>query len=225
MLNGGDQPVLPVATSTAVIWPTGYFPSGISGTLGFRTCSPTTLYVLSGFGFLLSCDVSFVQIQSAILRPLGGQWPLLVRTWVIENTSARPTRPRFGAEGRCTRDLGRLLVHDLVHVIAELEVVARPRQRHAHQVGVVTDERIGLDAKRDHVIYVAPAQADGDPADALAKRCLNAKRVVERLQGSQADLWIVTSGAWAQGRDQFKVATDLYYVNVATLSDRGHPVK
>ena len=64
-------------------------------------------------------------------------------------------------------------------------------------------ERYASDAKRDHVIYVAPAQGDGDPADALAKRCLNAKRVVERLQGSQADLWIVTSGAWAQGRDRF----------------------
>ena len=52
-------------------------------------------------------------------------------------------------------------------------------------------ERYASDAKRDHVIYVAPAQGDGDPADALAKRCLNAKRVVERLQGSQADLWIL----------------------------------
>ena len=64
-------------------------------------------------------------------------------------------------------------------------------------------ERYASDAKRDHVIYVALAHADGDPADALAKRCLNAKRVVERLQGLQADLWIVTSGAWSQGRDRF----------------------
>jgi acyl transferase domain-containing protein/NADPH:quinone reductase-like Zn-dependent oxidoreductase/acyl carrier protein/SAM-dependent methyltransferase len=71
----------------------------------------------------------------------------------------------------------------------------------------ITDEseidRYASDAKRDHVIYVALAQGDGDPADALARRCLNAKRVVEKLQGSQADLWIVTSGAWAQGRDRF----------------------
>jgi acyl transferase domain-containing protein/NADPH:quinone reductase-like Zn-dependent oxidoreductase/acyl carrier protein len=64
-------------------------------------------------------------------------------------------------------------------------------------------ERYASDAKRDHVIYLAPVHADGDPADALAKRCLNAKRVVERLQGSQADLWVVTSGAWSQGRDRF----------------------
>jgi aminopeptidase N len=30
---------------------------------------------------------------------------------------------------------------------------------------------------------------------------------------------------WAHGRDQFNVATDLYYVNVAVLDVRGHPVK
>src|SRR6185436_4920425 len=30
---------------------------------------------------------------------------------------------------------------------------------------------------------------------------------------------------WTAGRDQFKVATDLYYVNVAVLDERGHPVK
>ena len=75
-----------------------------------------------------------------------------------------------------------------------------------HGVAIVDEaeiERYTSDAKRDHVIYVATAHTDGDPADALAKRCLNAKRVVERLQGSQADLWIVTSGAWSQGRDRF----------------------
>ena len=64
-------------------------------------------------------------------------------------------------------------------------------------------ERYTSDAKRDHVIYVAAAHADGDPADSLAKRCLNAKRVVERLQGGQAELWIVTAGVWSQGRDRF----------------------
>ena len=30
---------------------------------------------------------------------------------------------------------------------------------------------------------------------------------------------------WTAARDQFKVATDLYYVNVAILDERGHPVK
>jgi NADPH:quinone reductase-like Zn-dependent oxidoreductase/acyl carrier protein len=75
-----------------------------------------------------------------------------------------------------------------------------------HGVAVTDEseiERYASEAKRDHVIYVAPIHVDGDPADALAKRCLNAKRVVEKLQGSQADLWIVTSGAWSQGRDRF----------------------
>ena len=30
---------------------------------------------------------------------------------------------------------------------------------------------------------------------------------------------------WTQPRDQFKVATDLYYINVAILDERGHPQK
>jgi hypothetical protein len=30
---------------------------------------------------------------------------------------------------------------------------------------------------------------------------------------------------WTAAIDQFKVATDLYYVNVAILDERGHPVK
>jgi aminopeptidase N len=30
---------------------------------------------------------------------------------------------------------------------------------------------------------------------------------------------------WTAGKDQFKVATDLYYVKVAILDERGHPVK
>jgi aminopeptidase N len=33
------------------------------------------------------------------------------------------------------------------------------------------------------------------------------------------------SMAWAASRESFKVATDLYYVNVAVLDGRGHPIK
>jgi hypothetical protein len=64
-------------------------------------------------------------------------------------------------------------------------------------------ERHASDGRRDHIVYVAPTSSDGDPADALARRCLNAKRVVERLQGGEADLWVVTMGAWSEGRDRF----------------------
>jgi phthiocerol/phenolphthiocerol synthesis type-I polyketide synthase C len=62
-------------------------------------------------------------------------------------------------------------------------------------------ERYASEAKRDHILYIAPTHGDGDPAEGLARRCLNAKRVVENLHGSQAEFWIVTSGAWSQTRD------------------------
>jgi hypothetical protein len=30
---------------------------------------------------------------------------------------------------------------------------------------------------------------------------------------------------WGAGKDAFKVATELFYVNVSTLDNRGHPLK
>jgi acyl transferase domain-containing protein/NADPH:quinone reductase-like Zn-dependent oxidoreductase/short-subunit dehydrogenase/acyl carrier protein len=74
-----------------------------------------------------------------------------------------------------------------------------------HGVAISDENEIDRhgEAKRDHIVYVAPTSADGDPADALARRCLNAKRVVERLQGVEAELWVVTTGAWSEGRDRF----------------------
>src|SRR5262245_509903 len=89
-----------------------------------------------------------MQVKPPVLRPRRGQWSLLVSAWVREASTAGPARSGLRAEHGHTRDLRWLRMADLPHVVSELEVIARPRQGHAHQVGVVADEGVLLVVER-----------------------------------------------------------------------------
>ena len=64
-------------------------------------------------------------------------------------------------------------------------------------------ERYASDAKRDHVIYVALGPRRRRSGRRARKALPERETRRGAAQASQADLWIVTSGAWSQGRDRF----------------------
>src|SRR5262249_51505345 len=71
--------------------------------------------------------------------PVGWQGTLLVRTRVSEAAALGPTRTWLGAKGRRAYDLRGLRVVNLLHVIAKVQIAARPAQRNAQQIRVVTN--------------------------------------------------------------------------------------
>ncbi len=73
-----------------------------------------------------------------------------------------------------------------------------------HGVTVADESDIAryAEGKRDHVVYIGSASPNGDVSDALGRRCMSAKRLVELVHGSHATLWMLTSGAWSEGRDR-----------------------
>ena len=145
---------------------------------------------LSGADGVFEHHVPTVEIEAAILGPLGRETALFVRAPVVELAGHRPTGADLRAEERLAQDLGRLRVDNLDLALAELEVVARPRHRDAHQVGVVADMHVAVRAHRDdHALH---SEVVGDRETALdgageVRPALNAIGSVARRRGGRGE--------------------------------------